>query len=104
MQNVDQSSLTGYPTLLAHHRSIELLYPMHIFQSASTNAAQNELNLFSKLNLFPGDYHLVNLRTLNENLEDSKFNPSNNVALIVRRFAFECDNNYDKSFHFEQVT
>ncbi|CAF3772610.1 unnamed protein product [Rotaria sp. Silwood1] len=98
----DRISLTGYPTLLAHHHSIELLYPMHIFQSTSIKIPQPELNLFSKINLFPSDYHLVNLRTLNENRDDSKCSPSKNLALILRRFAYDCDENYDNLFHFEQ--
>jgi hypothetical protein len=102
-QIADRTSLTGYPTLLAHHHSIELLYPMHIFQSTLTKIPHNELNLFSKINLFPSDYHLVNLRTLNENRDDSKYSPSKNIALILRRFAYDCDENYDNSFHFEQV-
>ncbi|CAF2556746.1 unnamed protein product [Rotaria sp. Silwood2] len=98
----DKISLTGYPTLLAHHHSIELLYPMHIFQSTSIKILQHELNLFSKINLFPSDYHLVNLRTLNENRDDSKYSPSKNLALILRRFAYDCDEIYDSLFHFEQ--
>ncbi|CAF4955158.1 unnamed protein product, partial [Rotaria socialis] len=53
-------------------------------------------------NLFPGDYHLVNLRTLNENRDDAKFSASKNLALILRRFAYDCDEAYDNSFHFEQ--
>ncbi len=96
--------MTGYPTLLAHHHSTELLYPMHIFQSMSQlKIAQNEFNFFAKINLFPSDYHLVNLRTLNENRDDSKHSASQNMALILRRFAYDCDENYDKFFHFEQV-
>ncbi|CAF3343113.1 unnamed protein product [Rotaria socialis] len=98
----DRSSLTGYPTLLAHQHSIELLYPMHLLESTSTKIPQHELNLFSKINLFPGDYHLVNLRTLNENRDDAKFSASKNLALILRRFAYDCDEAYDNSFHFEQ--
>ena len=62
------------------------------------------MSLFAKSNLFPGDYHLVNLRTLNENRDDAKHSPSKNVALILRRFAYDCDETYDKSFHWEQVT
>jgi hypothetical protein len=100
----DRTSLTGYPTLLAHHHSIELLYPMHIFQSLTTKIPYNELNLFSKINLFPSDYHLINLRTLNENRDNSKSNsPSKTMALILRRFAYDCEESYDNSFHFEQV-
>ncbi|CAF1276065.1 unnamed protein product [Rotaria sordida] len=98
----DRMSLTGYPTLLAHHHSIELLYPMHIFQSTSIKIPQYELNLFSKINLFPSDYHLVNLRTLNDNRNSSKHSSSKNLALILRRFAYDCDEIYDNLFHFEQ--
>jgi hypothetical protein len=76
---------------------------MHVFQSSLTKMPQHELNFFSKTNLFPSDYHLINLRTLNENRDDSKYSPSKNLALILRRFAYDCDENYDKSFHFEQV-
>jgi hypothetical protein len=76
---------------------------MHVFQSTLTKIPHNELNLFSKINLFPSDYHLVNLRTLNENHDDSKYSPSKNLALILRRFAYDCDENYDNEFHFEQV-
>ena len=76
---------------------------MHIFQSFSTKIPYNELNLFSKVNLFPSDYHLINLRTLNENRDDLKSSPSKNIALILRRFAYDCEENYDSSFHFEQV-
>lgn len=76
---------------------------MHILQSTSKKIPQHELNLFSKVNLFPSDYHLVNLRTLNQNRNDSSFSPSKNIALILRRFAYDCDENYDRSFHFEQV-
>ncbi|UJR31177.1 hypothetical protein I4U23_018684 [Adineta vaga] len=99
----DLTSLTGYPTLLAHHQSMELLYPIHVLQTTSNlRIHQNELNLFVKTNLFPSDYHLVNLRTLNENRDDSKYIPSKNMALIVRRFAYDCDDNYDNLFHFEK--
>ncbi len=76
---------------------------MHIFQSLSTKIPYNELNLFSKINLFPSDYHLINLRTLNDNHDDSKYSPSKNTALILRRFAYDCEETYDNSFHFEQV-
>ncbi len=103
LQIADRTSLTGYPTLLAHHHSTELLYPMHVFESILKKIPYNELNLFQKINLFPSDYHLVNLRTLNENRDDSKYSPSKNVALILRRFAYDCDEYYDNSFHFEQV-
>jgi len=82
---------------------MELLYPMHILQSSLTKIPQNELNLFTKANPFPSDYHMINLKTLNENRDDSKYSPSKNVALILRRFAYDCDDNYDQSFHFEQV-
>mgnify|MGYP002377915713 FL=1 len=102
-QIADRKSLTGYPTLLAHHQSMELLYPMHILQSSLTKIPQNELNLFTKANPFPSDYHMINLKTLNENRDDSKYSPSKNVALILRRFAYDCDDNYDQSFHSEQV-
>lgn len=98
----DQASLAGYPTLLAHHQSMELLYPMHLFQSNLEKISIHEWNLFNKINLFPGDYHLVNLRTLNQPEADSKMNPSKNFALILRRFAYDCDDNYDSSFHFQQ--
>ena len=98
-QIADRKSLTGYPTLLAHHQSMELLYPMHILQSSLTKIPQNELNLFTKANPFPSDYHMINLKTLNENRDDSKYSPSKNVALILRRFAYDCDDNYDQSFH-----
>lgn len=76
---------------------------MHIFQSTSQKILRNELVLFAKNNLFASDYHLVNLRTLNENRDDSTYSPSKNVALILRRFAYDCDENYDNLFHFEQV-
>ncbi len=66
--------------------------------------AQNEFNFFSKINLFPSDYHLINLRTLNENRDNSKSSsPSKTMALILRRFAYDCEESYDNSFHFEQV-
>ena len=83
---------------------MELLYPLHTFQSSSAQVPSPEMTLFAKGNLFPGDYHLVNLRTLNENRDDSKYSPSKNLALILRRFAYDCDGNYDNSFHWEQVT
>lgn len=76
---------------------------MHIFQSTSTKVSHNEWTFFSKNNLFPGDYHLINLRTLNDKQADGKHHPSKNMALILRRFAYDCENNYDNSFHFEQV-
>lgn len=76
---------------------------MHIFQSKFEKISIHEWNLFNKINLFPGDYHLVNLRTLNQPETDSKMNPSKKFALILRRFAYDCDDNYDSSFHFEQV-
>lgn len=76
---------------------------MHIFQSNSAKVLHNEWTFFSKNNLFPGDYHLVNLRTLNDKQDDGKHHPSKNMALILRRFAYDCENNYDNSFHFEQV-
>ncbi len=103
VQIADRTSLTGYPTLLAHHLSIELLYPTHVFHSLIPTINQNEFNLFSKPSLFPSDYHLVNLRTLNNNHDDTKYSASKTLALIIRRFAYDCDETYDKSFHFEQV-
>lgn len=46
---------------------------------------------------------MINLRTLNENHDDGKARPSKNMALILRRFASDCEEDYDNSFHFEQV-
>ena len=76
---------------------------MHIFQSTTSKIPENEWTFFSKINLFPSDYHLINLRTLNENHDDGKSHPSKNMALILRRFAYDCEEAYDNSFHFEQV-
>ena len=76
---------------------------MHIFQSTTTKVALHEWNLFAKTNLLPGDYHLVNLRTLNENRDDPKWSPSKTMALILRRFAYDCEDTYDQSFHSEHV-
>ncbi len=45
----------------------------------------------------------MNLRTLDNSQENSIYNPSKNLAFILRRFAYDCDENYDKLFHFEQV-
>ncbi|CAF4454062.1 unnamed protein product [Rotaria socialis] len=99
----DRSAQTGYPTLLAHHLSIEFLYPLHIFNSLASKIFFNELKLFPKPSLFPSDYHLVNLRTLsNNNYNTVQHRPSKSIALILRRFAYDCDENYDKLFHFEQ--
>ena len=77
---------------------------MHILQSNTTKVVLHEWNLFAKANLFPGDYHLVNLRTLNENRNDTKSSPSKEMALILRRFAYDCEETYDQSFHSEQVS
>lgn len=64
----------------------------------------SQINLFLTKDIFPGDYHLVNLRTLSTNNSDNEQdNPSNNVALILQRFAYDCEKNYEKFFHFEQV-
>jgi hypothetical protein len=52
----------------------------------------------------PSDYHLINLRILNDNQEDFRYNPSKNFAFILRKFAYDCDENYDKFFHFEQIS
>ena len=41
-----ENSLTGYPTLLAHHLSIELLYPMHLFHHLTSQPVISQLNLF----------------------------------------------------------
>ncbi|UJR15510.1 hypothetical protein I4U23_002451 [Adineta vaga] len=95
---IDQTLLTGYPTLLAHHLSIELLYPVHVLQSFVPTAVQDELDLFVKSSFLPSDYHLVNLRTIN----NTKSNATKNLALIVRRFAYDCDDNYDQLYYFEQ--
>ncbi|CAF1114091.1 unnamed protein product [Adineta ricciae] len=97
---VDQTSLTGYPTLLAHHLSIKLLYPMYILQSFIPNAVQDGYQLFAKASLLPSDYHLVNIRTLN----NMKSNSTKCFALILRRFAYDCDDNYDQLFHFKLPT
>jgi hypothetical protein len=82
--------LTGYPTLLAHHLSIELLYPMHLFHSIRPKQFPKKLNLFLKSSVFPRDYHLVNFRTLDDHSDDIKYHPSKNIALILRRFAHGC--------------
>lgn len=103
VQVADRSSLTGYPTLRAHHQSIELLYPVQVLQSTSNKIVTHEWNLFNKANLFPSDYHLVNLRTLTSSEKDSNEKPSKDMALILRRFAYDCDETYDSLFHFEQV-
>ncbi|CAM4831209.1 unnamed protein product [Rotaria magnacalcarata] len=100
---VDRTAQTGYPTLLAHHLSIELLYPLHIFNLLASKIFFNELKLFPKPLPFPSDYHLVNLRTLSSNNYNTvQHRPSKNIALILRRFAYNCDENYDNLFHFEQ--
>ncbi|CAF3685423.1 unnamed protein product [Adineta steineri] len=99
----DRTSLTGYPTLLAHHLSIELLYPTHIFHSLIPESTLHTLNLFLKPLFLPSDYHLVNLRTLNDNNNDKKYSSSKNLALILRRFAYDCDESYDSLFYSEQV-
>ena len=98
-----ENFLTGYPTLLAHHLSIELLYPMHLFHHLTSQPVISQLNLFVENSIFPSDYHLVNLRILNDQYEDRILIPSNRLALIVRRFAYDCDQSYDRFFHFEQV-
>ncbi|CAF0800037.1 unnamed protein product [Rotaria sp. Silwood1] len=99
----DRTSLTGYPTLLAHHLSIELLYPIHLFHSLKSNIVLNKLNLFLKPSLLPSDYHLVNLRTLINNYDNNNtYSSLKNIALIIRRFAYDCDEYYDRSFHFEK--
>lgn len=90
------NSLTGYPTLLAHHLSIELLYPMHVFHHLTSHSSVNQLNLFAKSSILPSDYHLVNLRTLNNQKEDRILIPSNRFALILRRFAYDCDSSSDQ--------
>ncbi|CAF4290358.1 unnamed protein product, partial [Adineta steineri] len=99
----DRTSLTGYPTLLAHHLSIELLYPTHVFHSLIPEPTLHTLNLFLKPLFLPSDYHLVNLRTLNDNNNDKKYSSSKNLALILRRFAYDCDESYDSLFYSEQV-
>lgn len=95
-----EHSLTGYPTLLAHHLSIELLYPVHLFHHLTSHPWIPSLNFFVKSSMLPGDYHLVNLRTLNDHTENQILIPSNRLAFILRRFASDCD----PSVHFEAVT
>ena len=89
----DRTSLTGYPTLLAHRLSIRLLYPLHVFHSAVSKFASPELHLFSKPARLPRDYHLVNLRSLTQH--DGK-----TFALILRRFAYDCGTQSD---HHDRV-
>ena len=86
-----QTSLEGYPTLFAHHRSIEHLYPLHIFHSLTMNSSVHLLNLFHRSRFLPEDYHLVNLRMLKRQ----------QVALILRRFAYDCQDN--EEYHLQQV-
>lgn len=69
---------------------------MHIFIS---NIPVNSLDLFLKPSVLPSDYHLINLRTLSDNQNS----PSKNFAFILRRFAYDCNDNYDKLLSFEQV-
>ena len=72
---------------------------MFLFYSLTSDLPVNELNLFSKSSLFPSDYHLVNFRTLNDHSDDTKYHPSKNIALILRKFAYDCDEEFD----FKQV-
>jgi hypothetical protein len=90
----DRLELAGYPSLLAHHLSVEQLYPVHVFHSSVSTESVHQVQLFAESNPLPGDYHLVNLRTLDD---QSQF------AFILRRFAYDCDDEYDQQFHFEQV-
>lgn len=83
--NLDQTSLAGYPTLFAHHRSIEHLYPLQILHSSSASQSGSPpSNLFDRSIRLPRDYHLVNLRTLRSSSLER------NVALVLRRFASDC--------------
>ncbi|CAF1076270.1 unnamed protein product [Didymodactylos carnosus] len=105
MMNVDQNSLTGYPSLLAHHLSMQLLYPMHTLQmtkSSSEHPSSNKINLFSNDFSLPGDVHLVNFRTLNDNLND-EIHVSKSMALILRKFSYDCVQDYDNLYQFNDI-
>ena len=86
-ETIDQTSLAGYPTLFAHHRSIEHLYPLQTFHSSSpSQSGSPPLNLFHRSIRLPRDYHLVNLRMLKR----SSSAIERSVALVLRRFASDC--------------
>lgn len=79
--------MTGYPTLFAHQRSIEQLYPIKILHSSLTSqSGMSPLNIFHRSIQLPSDYHLVNLRTLKSSFSSL----DKRIALILRRFASDC--------------
>lgn len=90
-----RNSQPSYPTRLAHHLSIELLYPVHLFHQLPSHPWISSLNFFVKSSILPSDYHLVNLRTLNDHTQEEILIPSNRLAVILRRFASDCDSSID---------
>ncbi|CAF0836527.1 unnamed protein product [Didymodactylos carnosus] len=103
--SVDKNSLTGYPSLLAHHLSMQLLYPMHTLQMIkdSSEPLSRRIHLFSNDFSLPGDVHLVNFRTLNDNINSEKFHVSDSMAFILRKFSYDCIQDYDKFYQFNAI-
>lgn len=89
---IDQPA--GYASLQSNLVSLHLLHPVHVLPlAASTNSsiAAAFLPAFHPLRSgLPCDVHLLNLRTLLESEDGSKFSPSDVTGLILHRFGVDC--------------
>ena len=91
----DLSQPTGYPSILSHTASLQLIHPIYTLAQRQEAASQGAklLPQFSALqNSLPCEVHLLNLRTL-QNPEDDpvlKFVPKDTMALVLHRLGVDC--------------
>lgn len=90
--SIDQPA--GYASLQSNLVSLHLLHPVHVLPlAASTDSRITAafLPAFEPLRSgLPCDIHLLNLRTLLEPEDGSKFSPSDVTGLILHRFGVDC--------------
>ena len=81
----------GYPSMLAHQLSWELLHPLSSMSLDSTKKSKiiSLRSSYSGLNVdsWPCDVHLVNLRSLTAT---ESYAASDQAALILHRVGYEC--------------
>ena len=100
------SSSSGFPTLLAHHVSLETIHPIYAFPQRSmpapAAAPSSLINVtssqfrsvsFLRPEALPCDVHLLNLRTMRaapQNDADLVPRSGEKVALLLHRLGAEC--------------
>ncbi|WAR28964.1 MA2A2-like protein [Mya arenaria] len=84
----------AFPSLLAHHTSLQLIHPVFtIPANTGHHSKYPQFSAFSPLaTQLPCDTHMVNLRT-NQNADDGKDRlvPKHSAALFLHRLGYDCN-------------